>query len=300
VESDLAFRVPGKLVERLVEPGESVRRDQTLARIDPSDYALVAAAADSAVAAARSEARRSEAELQRLEALIDRGFVSRHDLNEARADADAAAARLREAESNAHNASNQAVYANLAADADGVVMSVATEPGQFVIAGEPVIRLAHAGLREAVVAIPETARRLAGAPATASVYEGAQDIPARLRSLATAADPATRTYEARYALDYDAAALPLGSTVTIRLLAQDATRLEVPLGALLDRGDGPGVWLVEDGQATVSFRPVQIAALREEVAELESGVREGDRIVAIGAHLLQQGQGVRVEGAPDQ
>jgi RND family efflux transporter MFP subunit len=305
VESDLAFRVPGKLVKRLVEPGQAVLRDQPIAEIDPSDYVLEAAAATSAVAAARSEHQRSMAELQRLEALVDRGFVSKHDLNEVRADADAAAARLRAAESDAHNASNQALYATLVADANGVVMSVAAEPGQVVVAGEPVIRLAHAGAREAVIAIPETARRFAGSTATAAVYDGARDIPAHLRSLATAANPATRTYEARYTLETEDEALPLGSTVTINLASSDAVNLQIPLAALYDRGEGPGVWLVSaqtppETGATVSFRTVEVATLREETAELSGGVSSSDRIVAIGVHLLKEGQAVRVEGHPQQ
>jgi RND family efflux transporter MFP subunit len=305
VESDLAFRVPGKLVKRLVEPGQAVVRGQPIAEIDPSDYVLEAAAATSAVAAARSEQQRSLAEFERLQTLVERGFVSKHDLNEARADADAAAARLRAAESDAHTASNQAVYATLTADADGVVMSVAAEPGQVVVAGEPVIRLAHAGAREAVIAVPETARRFAGAAATATVYDGAQGIPARLRSLATAADPATRTYQARYTLETEDTALPLGATVTIRLVSPDTVNLQVPLAALYDRGEGPGVWLVlepvaADTDTTISFRAVQVAALREETAELTSGVSSNDRIVAIGVHLLKEGQAVRVEGHPQQ
>jgi RND family efflux transporter MFP subunit len=295
VESDLSFRVPGKVTARLVEAGVAVRRGQRLATLDPSDFALAASAARGEAAAARAEFVRAQIELRRLTPLAARGFVSGRNLDVARADATAAAAKLRASEAQARSAGNQSDYAALLADADGVIMSIAAEAGQVVTPGTPVVRLARAGPRDVVVALPETARPLAAAPAEVRLYDGDRVFPARLHSLSAAADPATRTYEARYAIT-GGDALPLGATATVAIAKAGAERLEVPLGALHDGGEGPGVWVV-GRDSRVSFRPVRVAALGEESATLAGGLRAGERVVALGAHLLQPGQRVRSTAA---
>jgi multidrug efflux pump subunit AcrA (membrane-fusion protein) len=159
-----------------------------------------------------------------------------------------------------------------------------------------VIKLARAGPREAAVYLPETVRPAIGAVARSSLYGQNESFPARLRQLSDAADPATRTFEARFVLEGAEANAPLGETVTIDLPAPDRiTSSEVPLGALTDRGNGPGVWVFNEKSSTVSFRPVKVLRLEAEDAILSGGVQPGEPIVALGAHLLNQGQQVRVE-----
>jgi RND family efflux transporter MFP subunit len=214
-EGDLGFRVGGKITERLVDAGRTVRRGQVIARLDASDLRLGAAAAladvaaaERSAAAARAEAIRLRADEARFAALQKRGFASGQRYEQARAGADAASANLaaaeaqvRAARAGAGQAGNQAAYAVLTADADGVVMDVLAEPGQVVGAGQPVVRLARNGAREAVVNTPETAR--AGLPRTGEAVLYGQEgrpVPAVLRELSAAADPVTRTFEARYTL----------------------------------------------------------------------------------------------------
>ena len=118
--------------------------------------------------------------------------------------------------------------------------------------------------------------------------------PARLRQLSDAADPVTRTYDARYVLEGDAARAPLGATVTVYLTgAAQPAASAVPIGAITDEGKGPGVWVLDDGTSVVSFRPVQIAEFGGESVILGGGVRVGETIVALGGHLLHEGQSVR-------
>ena len=88
----------------------------------------------------------------------------------------------------------------------------------------------------------------------------------------------------------------MGSTVTIRLgVPGQSPALSVPLGAIHDRGHGPGVWVIA-GQASpkVSWRPVKLATIGEETATVAAGLRPGERFVALGAHMLHQGQQVRI------
>jgi RND family efflux transporter MFP subunit len=197
-------------------------------------------------------------------------------------------------EAEAHVAENETKYSTLEADADGTVVETLGEPGQVVSAGQVVVRLAHAGPREAVVSLPETVRPAIGSLAEASVYgAGQRRSPARLRQLSDAADPQTRTYEARYVLDGDAAAAPLGATVTVRLTSEVAQpEVQVPLGALLDDGSKTGVWIVDRATSTVHFRPVKLVRMTSESA-LISGLNVGDPVVSLGSQLLREGAHVR-------
>jgi RND family efflux transporter MFP subunit len=174
------------------------------------------------------------------------------------------------------------------------VVDTLGEPGQVVSAGQAVIRLAQAGPREALVALPETVRPALGSAAEASVYgSDGRRYTAHLRQLSDAADAQTRTYEARYVLDGDAAAAPLGATVTIRLTSEASRpEVQVPLGALLDDGRKTGVWVLNRATSTVHFRPVELIRVSGESAVI-SGVSAGDGVVSLGAHLLREGARVR-------
>ena len=296
VQSDLAFRVGGKIVARLVEAGQAVRRGQPLMRIDSTDYALATQAAAGTVAAARAHAAQTSADELRYRDLVSAGAVSASAYDQAKAAALAARAQLSTAEAQARVSRNDAGYTLLVADADGIVAATLAEPGQVVDAGQPVVRLARSGPREAIVALPETLRPALGTVAEARTY-GGLDGKAQLRQLSDAADPATRTFEARFVLTGAPAAAPLGSTVTVRLgtPGQPAT-VSVPLGAIYDRGRGPGVWVVAgQGSPKVSWRPVRLAAIGEETAVVLAGLRPGERFVALGAHMLHQGQAVRID-----
>jgi len=144
-----------------------------------------------------------------------------------------------------------------------------------------------------MVALPETLRPPLGAVAQARTYSGLAG-DARLRQLSDAADPTTRTFDARFTLAGAPAGAPLGSTVTIRLnIPGQTAAMAVPIGAIYDRGQGPGLWVV-GGQNKVSWRPVRLATVGEETAVVAAGLQPGERFVALGAHMLHQGEAVRI------
>lgn len=294
VESNLGFRVPGKIIERLVNVGERVKVGQPLMRIDDTDLRLALTAKRNAVAAARAMVVQAEPDERRYATLLKDGWVPHQRYEQAKAALDTAQAQLAAAEAEARVSENEAAYAVLVADADGTVVETLGEPGQVVSAGQPVVRIAQAGPREAVVALPETFRPAIGSAAEASVYGGdGRRYTARLRQLSNSADARTRTYEARYVLDGEAAAAPLGATITIRLASQAREpEVQVPLGAVLDDGEKTGVWVLDRATSTVHFRPVQLVRVTSETAVI-SGVNSGDPIVSLGAHLLQEGARVR-------
>ncbi|UPJ46472.1 efflux RND transporter periplasmic adaptor subunit [Bradyrhizobium sp. 200] len=295
VQSNLGFRVAGKIVERLVNTGQQVKAGQPLMRIDETDLRLAVTAKRNAVAAARASFVQTEADEQRYAKLVSNGWASRQRYEQAKAALDTAEAQLATAEADARVAENEATYSVLVADADGTVVETLGEPGQVVSAGQTVVRIAKAGPREAVVALPETIRPAIGSVAEASVYGAADGLRymAHLRQLSDSADAQTRTYEARYVLDGEAAAAPLGATVTIRLASQASQpEVQVPLGAVLDDGRKTGVWVLDSATSTVRFRPVKLVRVSSETAVI-SGLSSGDPVVALGAHLLQEGARVR-------
>lgn len=295
VQSNLGFRVPGKIVERLVDDGQQVTAGQTLMRIDETDLRLALTAKRNSVLAARAVFVQARADEKRYATLVSGGIAATPQRYEqAKAALDAAEAQLAAAEADAKVAENEATYSTLVADANGTVVATLGEPGQVITAGQTVLQLAHAGPREAVIPLPEAIRPAIGSAAEASVYgSDGQRGTARLRQIANSADAQTRTYEARYVLEGEAASAPLGSTVTIRLAVNGKqSDVEVPIGAVLDDGSRTGVWILDQDAATVRFAPVQIKRLGEETAVV-SGIEVGQPIVALGAHLLTEGATVR-------
>lgn len=294
VQSNLGFRVPGKVVERLVNVGQQVKTGQPLMRIDETDLRLALTAKRNAVAAARASVVQTRADERRYAELVNDGWASRQRYEQAKAALDTAQARLASAEADARVAENEATYSVLVADANGTVVETLGEPGQVVSAGQTVVRLAQAGPREALIALPETIRPAIGSVAQASVYgSDGRRYTAHLRQLSDSADAQTRTYEARYVLDGEATAAPLGATVTIRLVSQASQpAVEVPLGAVLDDGQRTGVWVLDGATSTVKFHPVKLVRVTSETAVI-SGLSSGQPVVSLGAHLLQEGARVR-------
>ncbi|WP_035345770.1 efflux RND transporter periplasmic adaptor subunit, partial [Dickeya sp. DW 0440] len=266
--------------------------------LDPVDLELAARAQQEAVSAARARAQQTAEDEARYRGLRGTGAISASAYDQVKAAADAAKAQLSAAQAQAEVAHNASRYAVLLADGDGIVMETLAEPGQVVNAGQTVVRLAQAGQREAVIQLPETLRPALGSTGLATRF-GKEDtrIPATLRQLSNTADRLTRTFEARYVLQGELANAPLGTTVTIQIpkeqrAAQESTL--VPLAALFDAGKGPGVWVIHGEPATVAWRAVAIQNVGDDTARVTGQIKPGEQIVALGVHLLHEGEPVRV------
>lgn len=296
-QGDLGFRVAGKILERLVDTGQTVKRGQPLMRLDPIDLGLQARAQQESVTAARARAKQTADDEARYRELVAPGAVSASAYDQIKAAADTARAQLGAAQAQADVARNASGYAVLVADTDGVVVETLAEPGQVVSPGQPVVRLARAGQREAVVHLPETVRPAAGSYAQATLYGNTTGaVTAKLRLLSDSADRMTRTFEARYVLEGALANAPLGSTVTLRIAdgAAQGPVLQVPIAAVYDPGTGTGVWVIAGTPAKVIWRPVQVLGLSDDAARVAGDLKEGEPVVALGAHLLREGEEVRL------
>lgn len=295
-ETDLAFRIGGKIIAKLVNSGEHVKKGQLLARLDPSDTSLDINAKQAQLAAAESDLAQQQLNLQRYQQLLAKQFISQAQVDSQLNGVNAARSKRDEARAQLAASRNQGSYTQLLADADGIVSQISAEPGQVVAAGQAVARLAHDGEREAAIQVPENALQQVRQQKQFAVtlWAGKQQFQGKLRELAGDADPATRTYAARISLP-DANALALGQTATITLDASAtplSQTLRLPLTALLDEQGKHYVWVVNDKDLRVIRRPVSVASIDSNSVTLQAGVHPGEKVVSAGVHLLHDKQRV--------
>lgn len=303
IEADHAFRVGGKITQRLVDAGAVVKKGQALARIDAHDVRLTAEAGKAQVAAQRTEADFADAELKRFQDLFTKGFVSKSALDQKVNVAKAASARLDSARAQSSVTINQAGYATLTAETSGVVTQVMAEAGQVVAAGQAVMKIANPLEKELLISVPESKlgefKGSRAAPHEIRVGLWSQPgkyYPAKVREIGGAADPVTRTYAVRVSLLEIDDAIQLGmSAYAVFKGANEANTLAVPLSALYVRDKITGVWQIgADGK--VALKEVSVVQYRETAAIIKAtngSVKPGDLIVAAGVHKLREGEIVK-------
>ena len=305
VESKLAFRVGGKVTQRPVNLGDRVRAGQALAQVDPADLRFGQDAARAGLAAAQVNYEQTAVDYKRYEDLRAQGFISAADLERRNSGLQAAKAQFDQARAQAGMQTNQAAYAALTADAPGVITAVYADAGAVVAAGTPVVSLAHDGPRDVVFAVPEDQlpifRRLQGKAGGVSVtlWGGDASIPATIREVAAAADPASRTFQVKADLPTGTAELGQTATVHVELAPADG-KLRLPLQAVAGHDTQSFVWLLD--KATMKVREQAVVVLRPEGDNLaiEGGLKAGDTVVTAGAHALSPDQQVSLYVEPSK
>jgi RND family efflux transporter MFP subunit len=291
----MGFRVSGKVVKRFVDKGQTVKKGDPLMSLDPTDYALSATVANQQLHASEAAKVQALADHSRFAGVVGDGAVSQQRYDAAKATADASTANVLAAQAQHEIADNARSYTTIYAEADGVIVDTLAEPGQVVQAGQPVVKLAFNDSREAVINLPESYKLDSETTATAYLAdEEAAPLKAHLRQLAAQADPVLRTFEARFPIDENQEATRLGASVTIKL-SRKSSAFQVPLSALINRGQGYEVWVFDPKTSAVTERAISIARLTETVAIISSGLNQGDQIVSAGAHRLTGGQKINAE-----
>jgi len=296
IEADMGFRVPGKVAKRLVEVGQTVEIGTPLATLDEVDLKLQAEQAVAEFTAATGVVAQAVAAETRARDLRAKGWTTDAQMDSARAAADEARARLNRAERSVDLTKNSLSYTTLAADARGVVTATLIEPGQVVAAGQTAIRVARFAEKEAVVAIPETLveRAKTGSASVTLWSEPNKKYAAKLREISPSADPATRTYLAKFSLPEAGDNVELGMTATLTLCDKKTARVaRLPLSALYDAGDKPSFYVVDEA-GNITLKPVMVKSYESNDVVVTDGVAEGAKVVALGVQKLDPSQKVRV------
>jgi multidrug efflux system membrane fusion protein len=296
VESRLSFRVGGKMVRRPAELGQRVLAGQLLAQLDPQDLKLAGEAARAQAAAATINRDLAAADFKRFKELREKNFISGAELERREAALKGAQAQVDQSQAQASGQGNQASYANLIADGSGVVTSVDAEPGQVVGAGTPIVRIAQDGPRDVVFAVPEdkVAQIKLGSGVEVRIWSSKTVLKGLVREVAASADPVTRTFAVKVALD-TTQTLPLGTTVSVVPQALDRSAVQViklPTTALQHSGKGAAVWVVDATSMTLKLQPVEIATADGNEVVIAAGLQPGMQVVVAGVHVLSPGQKV--------
>lgn len=297
IESDLGFRVAGKVSKRLVEVGSIVATGQPLATLDEVDLNLQAEQAAAELSAATGVLAQAGAAENRTGELRQKGWSTDAQLDQAKASADEARARLNRAQRSVELTKNSLSYATLVADAPGVVTATLIEPGQVVAAGQAAIRVARLAEKEVVVAIPETLLMHAkSGDARVSIWsEPDRQYVAKLRELAPSADPATRTYLAKFSMPGAGNEVQLGMTATLVLSDAASERVaRLPLSALFNQGGGPSLYVVDNKTGAITLTNITVKAYQSNDVLISGGVAEGASVVTLGVQRLDPAEKVRV------
>lgn len=302
-ESDLGFRIDGKIIERPVDVGSTVKKGDLLARLDPQPRQQDLQSAKADAASARANLTKEQAAEARQAQLLKDGYATRAayddavaSLQAAQSQVDSTAARLRQAEDNLG-------YTQLLADADGVITVVSGNIGQVVSAGQAVVRLAQPGEREAAFNVSEMI--LGAAPKNPPVTVALTSNPSikvvgRVRYVSPQADATTRTYEVRISLPDAPPEMRLGATVTGSVAFDTTGLVALPGSALFEQDGKPAVWIVDPKAGTVSVRPVSVGRYTGDRIMLSGGLNMGDVVVTAGVQKLIPGQKVRLLNAAPQ
>ena len=299
-QAALAFRIGGRLAERLVGVGANVREGEVIARLDPENELNDLRSAQAALASAQGDLRKAENQFERQSHLLQRHITTQADFESAQQALTAARAQVEAAQARVRSAEDVVGFTTLKADAPGIVTRVGAEPAEVVAAGRMIVQLARRDGRDAVFEIPaDLVRRLVpGLPVRVTINgEAGAEAAGRVREIAPQADPVTRTFRVKVGISDPTPAFRLGAAVTGSARASGSGAIAIPATALTQRDKTQGAWVVDPKSLTVSLRKLEVANTDPATAEITKGLQVGDIVVTAGAGLLREGQQVRLIGA---
>lgn len=298
-EIAVAFRIPGRLIERAVNVGDRVRPGQVIARLEQMNERNQLLSAQAALNAANADLVRARDEFERQQSLIDEGFTTRAQLDQATAAFRAAEAQVKSATAQVSMAQDLVSFTVLTADAPGAVIARGAEPGEVVQAGQMIVRIARDGGIDAVFEVPPQVVR--NASRNHKVTVALTDDPAvtatgSVREVSPQADPVTGTFTVRVGLENPPPGMLLGSIVSGRVTLAGDALVSVPASALATVEGNPAVWVFDPATSTVALRPIRIARHEPDSVIVAEGIAPGDTVVTAGVQTLRAGQKVRILG----
>lgn len=300
-EITLAFRIGGRMIERNVGVGDVVKPDQVVAKLDPQNELNALRSARAAVTAAEGRLSQDSAQFDRQQQLLDRGFTTRVLFDQAQQAYNTSRAAVDDAKAQLEIAQDRVGYTELKASVAGTITARRAEAGEVVQAGQPIYTLARDTGWDAVFDVPAQLIRTAEPSTTVDIAltdDPTVKATGRVRQVDPQADPITRTFRVRVAVDSPPPAMRLGATVTGRVSTEQAKAISIPATALTSNEKGPAVWVVDPKDETVKLQSVEVLRFDPGSAIIASGLEPGAIVVTAGVQALHPGQKVRLLGAP--
>jgi RND family efflux transporter MFP subunit len=296
-ESDLSFRVAGKLLARLVDVGAAVKQGDRIATLDTQDYQNRLRSAEADVSSAEAALVEAQGSEDRLARLLKNGFTPKANYDTALRNLRAAEARLAAAKANVDLTRDQLDYTELKAEFDGVITAVGAEAGQNVTPGQLVVRLARPGDKDAVFSIAETAIGDRAENGTVLVWPLSNPdllVEGLVREVSPVADPTTRTYTVKVTLKDPPPQVRFGMSIGGRWKGSAVPVMALPLSALFEKNGAPAVWIVDQTSGDVTLKPVTVARYEADTVIIADGIATGNVIVTAGINMLRENQKVRL------
>lgn len=291
-ENNLSFRTGGRIAERSVDVGDHVEAGQLLARIDPAEQQSDIRSAQAQVDAAQAQVTQTVAALQRQQSLLDRGFTTRRDFDQAKQASDVAASSLDSAKTQLQNAQDALSYTELKADKAGVITARNIEAGQVVQAAQTIYTVAEDGGRDAVFYVSEAAVATPPPPQDVTITLLANPMisaKGKVREVSPVIDPASGTIRIKIGLVDPGPEMQLGAAVAGSVTLRASQAVVLPWEALYSDGGQPAVWTIDRGSKAVSLQRVNVLSYNTGSVAIRSGLSGGEQVVTAGAQLLRPG-----------
>lgn len=297
-ETNVGFRIAGRIASRNVDVGAEVEKGALLATLDPSDQQNQLRAAQGDLAQVQAQLINAQADARRQQELFDRGVGAQAQLDEAQTNLKTTQAAHDQAKSAVDQAKDALGYVELRTDHKAVVTAWNAEAGQVVTAGQQVVTLAQPDIKEAVIDLPDTLVEQLPADVVFKVaveLDPSISTTATVREIEPQAESATRTRRARLTLAETPSAFRLGTAISVTLSSAIQPRIELPLTALQEVDGKTRIWVIDEQNATVSPRDVNVVSRTDATMVLASGVKAGERVVSAGVNSLKPGQKVKLD-----
>lgn len=293
-EISLSFRLDGRLLTRVADVGDRVDKGQLLATLESDTGRNQLSSAQAELDSARAAERVAAANLHRLQSLMPSGAIARAQLDTATSDWQAAVSRRQSDEAALKNAQDNLAWTRLTAPQAGVITSVSASAGQVVSAGQAIFTLAAGNGRDAVldVADPQAIARVKDGAFTVSLLtDPSVNTTGRLRDISPQADPQTRTWRVRIALDNPPDAMAMGASAQVQMPLSGPGMIALPASALTRTGDKPAVFVVDDAMR-LHLRPIAPANYSAASVFIAGGIQPGEKVVTAGVSKLWDGETV--------
>jgi membrane fusion protein, multidrug efflux system len=297
-QTDLGFRLDGRVVERSVRVGDRVAEGQVIARLDPQIQQNAVRSAEGNLSSLQAQLREASITFWRQQQLLKDGWTSRASFDKAQHIVETLQANVDAARAQLHTAQEQLAFTKLVADGAGVVTKVGAQPGEVISPGRMVVRIARDGGRDAVFDVPGPLMQ-GPHPSVVEIAltsDSAVKATGQVREVSPQADAITRTFQVKVGIINPPEAMRLGATVTGRITLSAPPGIEIPASALAKTDAGPAVWVVDPRSQTVTLRSVGVLRYDPATVVVSQGLETGDRVVTAGAQTLRPEQKVQIAG----